>query len=719
MLRVSVIAHRAVMDDITTALQRAGVLEVTQAPIEELSSAQLPTDDKRLRSAQEHLAQMQFVCEFLSRYHVNEQPFSTFISEKFHVERDRYHALEFGAHHGRLYHECVNLSDRIAHNERELERLRQLVSALEPWSALRLQISEWKGTEHTALFTGTVPASEAEDIRARLRDEVADVTVEQLGSVGAEQAWVVIAHRSCVDAVRGVLAFTRFTEVSFPGLHDYPAEEISRALYAMAQIERDSDEAGERASSLAKTDYHEAVTLLAALESGYGRLAVRANFATTDAAFVIEGWVPAEGAPALEAALALLGDDVDLTLSDPGPDDEPPVKLVNPPWLQPFEILTDLYGRPRYRDADPTPVLAPFFLLFFAICIGDFGYGAMLAVGAWVIKTKLDVAPGVKKFMDLLILGGLGSMVVGVALGGYLALPVDSLPQVLQDLQVLDPIADIQLFLVVALVIGVIQVFFGVILAAAHAFQRGDADSAIFDHISVFVLFGSVAAMVVTGQMVFLVGGLVLTMAMQGRALTRALGAPEAPAWDRALGWLWLASAVWFVAAFALGGVNIALAAFLVLSIGGPFFSPTVRAAVFGLLGGAYSVYGMTGYVGDVLSYLRLTALGLSGALVGWVFNILAGLVWETAAPLWASGGFAWVGAALVMVGAILVFTVGHVFNVVINLLGAFVHPARLQFVEFFSKFYEAGGRPYEPFAYQTENLVLGTSGAEKEGGSS
>jgi V/A-type H+-transporting ATPase subunit I len=77
------------------------------------------------------------------------------------------------------------------------------------------------------------------------------------------------------------------------------------------------------------------------------------------------------------------------------------------------------------------------------------------------------------------------------------------------------------------------------------------------------------------------------------------------------------------------------------------------------------------------------------------------------------------VGATLVVVGAILVFTVGHVFNVVINLLGAFVHPARLQFVEFFSKFYEAGGRPYEPFAYQTENLVLGTAGAEKEGGSS
>ncbi len=137
------------------------------------------------------------------------------------------------------------------------------------------------------------------------------------------------------------------------------------------------------------------------------------------------------------------------------------------------------------------------------------------------------------------------------------------------------------------------------------------------------------------------------------------------------------------------------------------------------MLGGAYGVYGMTGFVGDVLSYLRLAALGLSSTLVGWVFNILAGLVWVAAAPLWSSGGLAILGAALVVVASVAVFAVGHVFNVVINLLGAFVHPARLQFVEFFSKFYEAGGRPFAPFAYSTENLVLGASGADKEGGSS
>lgn len=116
----------------------------------------------------------------------------------------------------------------------------------------------------------------------------------------------------------------------------------------------------------------------------------------------------------------------------------------------------------------------------------------------------------------------------------------------------------------------------------------------------------------------------------------------------------------------------------------------------------------MSGFLGDILSYTRLAALGLSGALVGMVFNVLAGMVWEPVGSLWGSGGWGWLLAAIALVSAVAIFVVGHTFNVVINLLGAFVHPARLQFVEFFSKFYEGGGRPLKPFSFATRSVVLG-----------
>lgn len=719
MLRVTAIGYRPVRDDVIRALQQSGALEIEQSPYEGLEAATLDTDDPRVRAAAEDLAEMQFTRDFLGRFHRNEQPLSTFVAEKFHLAQSEYFELARDARHKELYRETVSLADTLAHNERERQRLAQLASELERWESLRLPISEWQHTDHTILLAGVVPASEGREIRDRLRDEVTNVTVEELGPQGPYQAWMIIAHMDSIDAVRTVLASSHFSEVRFDGLSGDPAQERTRALEQIEQLKAESDELNARARQLSDAEYHHMFALVQALESQRERIHVLEDVGQSDSAFFITGWVPERRVQSLQSALAPLGDDVDVTLREPEADEEPPVMLENQSLLRPFEILTDLYGRPRYRDADPTPLLAPFFLLFFAICIGDFGYGAMLIAGALLIKTRLDVAPGVKKFMDLLVLGGAGAMVIGVLLGGYFALPVDRLPRFLQSLQVLDPIEDVQAFLLIALSLGVVQVFFGVILAAVHAFKRGDAESAFNDHVSILVMFGLIAAMVLTGQMVLLVAGLVFTMAAQGRAITAAFGSREAPVWDRAVGWAWLASAVWFVVSFGIGGTVTALGVFLGLSVVGPFFSLTVRRAVLGMLGGAYSVYGMTGFAGDVLSYMRLTALGLSSTLVGWVFNILAGLVWGAAVPLWTTGGLSIAWAALVAIGAIAIFTVGHVFNVVINLLGAFVHPARLQFVEFFSKFYEAGGRPYQPFAYRSENLVLGASGAEKEGGSS
>lgn len=722
MYKATVIGYRAVMDDAVAALQRCAAVEVAP-PRYDLPPEDLDPEDERLRALDERIAHARFVKDHLGRYHTPENAFSTFVTEKFHLSEDEFASLDYSDEFNRLYRTTLSLADRHAHAERERIRLEQLCHDLTPWLGFRLEISRWRGTERTALFTGTVPEIEADQVRQSLRDEVAEVTVEQFGPVGDRQAWVVMAHIDRLTQVRSALAVTAFTEVSFPGLEDYPAEEHARAQAQIAELEQERIDAEKKIAELSAAHFHEAIALVRALQSRRERLLVRREFGRTDSVFVVTGWVRADRAEELEAALTHLSGDVDLALHDPAETDEPPVELSNPRWMRSFELLTDLYGRPGYRDIDPTPLLAPFFMLFFSICIGDVGYGAMLMIGAWLVKTKLDVAAGVKRFLDLVIWCGGGSIVVGALLASYFSLPVEVLPTALAGLQIIDPVEDIQLFLVSMLVIGGVQVFFGVLVAAWRALQSKNVESAVFDQLSIIYLFVMLAVAVIAGvggqadvMRATLVLGIVGTMVAQGRAVQNAIGTPDVPGWDRGLGWLWVAGVVGGTAGFALVGSSIAMWVAIGVSVL-LVVSKSVRRGVLGMLLGAYNVYGMTGFVGDVLSYLRLAALGLSSVLVGRVFNILAGLVWDAAAPLFTAGVGSFIGGVLIAVAAILIFAVGHAFNVVINLLGAFVHPARLQFVEFFSKFYEAGGRPFTPFAYLTEDLVLDAGGAGSERG--
>jgi V/A-type H+-transporting ATPase subunit I len=725
MSRVEVVGYQPVLGEVLDALQRAGAVQIEASP-EDLATAALHPDDERLRHLEEYAADARFVCDFLRRYHVATQPFAAFVTEKFHVGVEEFAGLDTAQDLGYLYKRCDEIADRLATGKREKTRLEALVRDLEPWRDAHLQIARWTGTEHVVMMTGTVPSNDSLRIRATLREVSRLASVAEYGGVGARQAWIVLAHRADAEAVRAALATTQFAEVAFPGLADYPAEESARATARIAEIEADMATAEDEARQLALERYAEAVTIAEAIDGERAAAHVLERVGRTERAFTITGWVRTSRADELHAALAPWDDALDVELRAPLDDENPPVELDNPRFLKPFEVLTDLYGRPSYREIDPTPLLAPFFLLFFALCIGDVGYGAMLIAGSWLIKNRLDVTPGVKRFMDLMMFGGGAAMVIGVGFASYFALPVDSLPSVLRSLQVLDPLYGLQTFLIITVFLGLSQVVFGIGIAAFDAFRRGDAAAAVFEQLSTIFLFAMVGVCAwgyASGAPVIgraaLVVGLIGTMLMQGRALEAALGEKASPLWDRAMGWAWLASVLAWTAVLAFGGPGFVMWTVGGLTLVGLFVSKTVRRTVLALLGGMYAVYGMSAFLGDILSYTRLAALGLSGSLVGMVFNILAKLVWGPVTGMWTAGGLGWLWAVLVAACAVAVFVFGHVFNVVINLLGAFVHPARLQFVEFFSKFYEGGGRPLAPFRFATRSVMLNAGEPRREGAGS
>ncbi|MBN2405587.1 MAG: V-type ATP synthase subunit I [Coriobacteriia bacterium] len=705
MLKVTAISHASAAEELVDNLRKAGVLDIVEGA-HDLPTPHSSAVEERIAQLDEQIAYAQFVVEFLGRYHTSDAPFSSFISEKFHLTEDEFYALDTDEAFFDLYGECEYLSDHLASMERQRERLRSLISELQPWAPLHLQISQWRGTEHVMLLTGTVPASEGEAIREHLRGAVSEVTVEELGAVGSRSAWVVMAHKEHVDDVRAALHLTNFTEVAFPELSDYPAEEISVAQEQLKDLANDTTRMLERAKELSDEHYEHCVGLAEALVSARDILLVRESFGATERTIVISGWVTADKRGRLEAVTESMRTVVDLTLEQPGPEDKPPIELDNPAWLRPFEVLTDLYGRPQYDEVDPTPLMAGFFFIFFGMALADVGYGLVLLIVAQLIKRKLDVGEGVKRFMDLLTYGGVASMLLGVVTGSYFAVDAKLVPDFLLTFKLFDPLEDIMLFLVISVALGVVHILLGLMTRAVVQIRQGDWRGAVAGHLSTIVLLAAITAgaLLPGATSAFIIGGLGLTLLLKGRVL-EVPSQVEAPVWDKALGWAWIVSVVAFFAAAAIGGPSVVSQVFLVLTAVCLFISRTGRKAIVSMLVGAYDTYGMSGLISDFLSYTRLAALGLAGMLVGQVANQLGTIVMQLLGPV----------AGLVF--AVLVVVILHSINLVINLLGAFVHPTRLQFVEFFSKFYEGGGRNYAPLSPKTKSVVLHPQVGSQEGG--
>lgn len=378
----------------------------------------------------------------------------------------------------------------------------------------------------------------------------------------------------------------------------------------------------------------------------------------TDNVTVLGYWVPSSEEENIKKALSPWRGFTELCFSDPGEDDDPPSLLTNPEWSLPFETLTKLYGAPTYGGPDPTPLLAPFFFLFFGMCLGDGGYGLiMVAFFMFFLKKFKKMPSGAKSFFSLFVLSGVAATLVGALTGSWMGDMVDVVPflrflKPLKDLPVLlIPMNDPMAFLGISLVFGIFQIFFGMAIAMRECLKKGDYMGAFADQL---------------GWMVFLSGLLLMGASAKVPSIS------------------WLAKTVTIVGVVAL------------VSTQGRSKDGLLQKAISGVL----SLYNVTSYLGDVLSYSRLLALGLATSAIAMIINMLASL----------SSSIPYVGWII----AIILFLGGHLFSVAVNVLGAFVHSLRLQYVEFFSKFYAGGGRLFEPLRYNTKYVTVSEDGRER-----
>ena len=371
---------------------------------------------------------------------------------------------------------------------------------------------------------------------------------------------------------------------------------------------------------------------------------------------ILEGFCPVENTAALDERLNTLPAALYYESEDPQPEDATPIKLHNNWFVRLFEPLTGMYGWPNYNEFDPTPILGPFFLLFFSLCIGDAGYGLLLILVGFLIhkgKLKIEMFDGMGPIIMAL---GVGSAVVGYLMGG----------------------------------------FFGINIYQAEWFPAW-AKVVMFnnlgqDHTGKFMVAGQQYDVMMILAIVIGVVHICLAMVIKAIAFTKRFGFKE-----NVSTWGWLLLILGGLITAILAGVellspevtNIVLICIGAISALGIYiFNKPGRNPLINIGAGLWDTYGMvTGLLGDVLSYIRLYALGLAGGMLGMAFNQLGEMVLGDTpnVGLW--------------IGFILIVTFGHVLNLLMACLGAFVHPLRLTFVEYFKNSgYEGSGKLYKPF---------------------
>lgn len=366
----------------------------------------------------------------------------------------------------------------------------------------------------------------------------------------------------------------------------------------------------------------------------------------TEKVFVLQGWVKKRDLPEL---IRVVGNrsEAHITEIEKEEDEVTPVAYKNNPVVSPFELIVNLYSPPNPKEIDPTPILMPFYAMFFGICLTEAGYGLVItlitALGLLLIKTNNSL----KKFLRLFFILGIFTFIIGALIGTVFGINFDLLPPSLAWLRearyrimIFDSSKDVLTFFGLALTLGVLHLIAGYIIKIYMLFRDGEWIEAVCDHLPwIFLL-----------------------LAPAPKVLMRWM-----PAHEEMLNYLF----------YAL----LALWALIII-----FFSERSSWNPIKRIGkGLFTLYGVSSVLGDVLSYSRLLALGLATGVIAGVMNTLAGMVKQL--PI------------IGIVGFVAVLLVGHLFNLFISGLSAFVHSIRLQFMEFFTKFYTGEGELLKVFS--------------------
>lgn len=639
------------------SIQRLGVIDIKESPEKNVDAAKL-SESKIVfeRNAKEALDAL----EILSKYSKDEQAglLASFEGPKEISENEFYFHLASQERVLRTITKVLGLAREINEKKLEIVREENKIIQYEMWDKLDISVNT-EGTELTKCFIGSIKEElSLVDIYKKIDENLAshiDYEISIVGTTKGSTSFVAFCHKDDKEYFEEALKAIEFARPVLTGA--IPKDEIVKIN---ANIEKDKIDIERCEKELTNLGgirneikfFHDVCKIR------YDEYDAIQNFSVTDHVSILEGYIPEYAAGKTKEYLESKYD-LYIEITEVPDDEEAPILLRNGFYADPMESVVSSYSYPNKSEIDPCKILSLFYYMLFGLMLSDAGYGLMLVVGCGYLLLKVkNMRHEMKQMMQLFFYGGIFTVFWGLLFGSFFGDAVGVIfttflnkPEIALKPLWFDPLKSPIKLLVFAFTIGLVHLFTGLGIKMYQYVRNGQIKDAIYDCVFWFMtLIGCILYM--------------LSVPMITEMLSISFLVPKS-----------IANVAGIIA--IIGSIGVILT-------GGRESKNWFKR----FLKGAYAYYGITGWLSDVLSYSRLLALGLATGVIAQVFNKMGSMLGNNLFGL---------------IVFILVFIIGHILNLGINVLGAYVHTNRLQFVEFFGKFYEGGGKKFSPLSENTK----------------
>ncbi|MBU3144758.1 V-type ATP synthase subunit I [Clostridium sp. CF012] len=605
---------------------------------EHLQSLVKDSENEKVSYLEGEQAKVKFALELLLKHTEKEGAIKSLVKGKSILDYGQLESLAKKSNYNENYKKLKEKDDYLLQMKSEKSKINSEIEVLTPWIPLDTTFEDLKTLNSTIFLMGSLPKTFKEAFREKFESEIPYSYLEIISEVKEAMNVILIVYKGYEDKAKEILKNYNFSNINlkYDGI---PAQVVSEYKARLEEISKEE----ERVNVEIKDDcqYLEDFKIVSEyLSNKHIKASACENFLKTESVVAIEGWVPTGLTSELEQSIvAITKENFYLELEDATSEDiDVPILLKNNAIVEPFEIIISMYSLPEYSEIDPTPVMTPFYMLFFGMMLADLGYGIVMFIACAVALKMFNLDEGQRKFVKFFWLLSIPTAVAGVVYGSFFG-------DLIKFKSLINPGEDILKLLIIAIVIGAAQIYFGLAVKGYILIRDGKPMDAIYDVLTWYAAL--------TGAFLFILGA----------ALKLSPGVINMGKWVMIIGMVGLV--------LTQGRSNKGIGA--------------------KLGGGLYGLYGISSYIGDLVSYSRLMALGLAGGFIAASFNMLIKMI----------------PSPFNIIFGVFIFVFAQTFNLLLSALGAFVHSARLQYVEYFSKFYEGGGKAFNAFKPKNQYISV------------